>query len=158
MKKVLIGIGIFVALFVVAIVMLIVSLNKEKVSITATEFASFMEDKDYLVQEVTNQFVQAAGIKKGYVAGNSDFKIEFYELVNDEQAISMYNTNKAKFETMETGNYIRTHKEINNYGTYTLKVNGTYKYLSRIDNTFVYVDVLEKYEDVVEDLMDEIGY
>lgn len=117
-----------------------------------------MKCKGYLTQDVTKQFTSITGIKQAHLTGNSNFKIEFYELVSDDRAISIYNTNKAKFETMKTGNYIRTHKEINNYGTYTLKVNGTYKYLSRVDNTFIYVDVAEEYEDVVEDIMDEIGY
>ena len=36
--------------------------------------------------------------------------------------------------------------------------NGKYKYLSRIDNTLVYVDVDESYKDIVKDIMKEIGY
>ena len=47
---------------------------------------------------------------------------------------------------------------MNNYATYSLTTNGKYKYLSRIDNTLVYIDVDESYKDIVKDIMKEIGY
>jgi len=70
----------------------------------------------------------------------------------------MYNTNKTKFESQKTKGYTSSNVEISNYATYTLKVNGKYKYLSRVGNTFVYVDVDEAYEDTVKEIMDEINY
>jgi len=45
-----------------------------------------------------------------------------------------------------------------NNSKYTLKTNGEYKVVSRIEDTVIYVDVDEKYEDDVKEILKEIGY
>ena len=88
----------------------------------------------------------------------SVYQIEFYELSNEENAISMHNTNKTKFESQKSNASASATASMNNYSTYSLTTNGKYKYLSRINNTLVYVDVDENYKDIVKDIMKEIGY
>lgn len=70
----------------------------------------------------------------------------------------MYNTNKTTFESQNSNVSASTTVGINNYSTYSLTTNKKYKYLSRIDNTLVYVDVDKSYKDIVQDIMKEIGY
>jgi len=70
----------------------------------------------------------------------------------------MYNTNKSKYESEKANVSSSTTSNMKNYSTYSLNTNGTYKYLSRIDNTLVYVDVDEDYKDDVKEIMKEIGY
>lgn len=159
MKKIIIGIIVLVIVVAMAVTVLFMSLSKEKLAITAMDFASIMEQNGYVIQDVTGLFEQYDNyITKGYVAGNENFQIEFYELSNDENAIYMYNTNKQKFENQNTSGYASSKVEISNYGKYTLKTNGKFKCISRIDNTLVYIDVNETYEDTVKELLNKIGY
>lgn len=49
-----------------------------------------MKCKGYLTQDVTKQFTSITGIKQAHLTGNSNFKIEFYELASDDRAIKSY--------------------------------------------------------------------
>ena len=159
MKKTLIIIGIIIVILFIIGLLAFNSLNKEKVSISADTFNTTLESKDYVITDTTSQFAQYGNyMVKSYVAQKSGYQIEFYELSSEENAISMYNTNKTKFESQKTNTSTYATVSMNNYATYSLITNGKYKYLSRIDNTLVYVDVDENYKDPVKEVMEEIGY
>lgn len=159
MKKVLIVIGIIAVVVVGIVVIAFNTLNKEKTPISADTFNTTMESKGYIMTDTTSQFSQYENyMSESYVAQKTGYQIEFYELTSEENAISMYNTNKTKFESQKTDASASAATSMNNYSTYSLTTNGKYKYLSRIDNTLVYIDVDESYKDIVKDIMKEIGY
>ena len=159
MKKALIIIGIIVIVLVGIILVVFNTLNKEKTPISANTFNTTMESKGYIMTDTTSQFAQYGNyMSKSYAAQKTGYQIEFYELSSEENAISMYNTNKTKFESQKSNASASATASMNNYATYSLTTNGKYKYLSRIDNTLVYIDVDESYKDVVKDIMKEIGY
>ena len=163
MKKVLIVIGIIILVMMLVIGGVIFTLisvfNKEKTPMFAEDFYSIMEERGYTMTDATSQFDQYTNyIKKAYIAQNTDYQIEFYELSNEENAISMYNTNKSKFESQKSNVYSHATTNMKNYSTYALTANGKYKYISRIDNTMIYLDVDEEYKDPIKNLMKEIGY
>lgn len=159
MKKALIIIGIIVAILVVVGLIVLNSLNVEKEPLTADMFLARMQSKGYTMTDTTVQFSQYGDLmKKSYAAQKSGYQIEFYELSTEENAISMYNTNKAKFESQKTNASSSATASMNNYATYALTTNGKYKYVSRIDNTLIYIDVAETYKDTVKDIVKELGY
>ena len=120
---------------------------------------STMENKGYIMTDTTIQFAQYGDyMTKSYAAQKPGYQIEFYELSNVENAINMYNTNKLIFELQATDTSISSTASMKNYSKYSLSANGKYKYLSRIDNTLVYIDIDESYKDTVKDLIKEIGY
>lgn len=159
MKKALIIIGIIVLILVGIVLVVFNTLNKEKTPISASTFNTIMESKGYGMTDTTSQFAQYSNyMSESYVAQKTGYQIEFYELTSEENAISMYNTNKTKFESQKSNASASATASMNNYATYSLTTNGKYKYLSRIDNTLVYIDVDESYKDIVKDIMKEIGY
>lgn len=159
MKKALIIIGIIVVVLVGIVLIAFNALNKEKTPISADTFNTTMEGKGYVMTDSTSQFAQYGSLMtKSYIAQKGGYQIEFYELSSEENAISMYNTNKAKFESQKANTSTSSTVSMNNYATYSLTTNGKYKYVSRIDNTLVYVDVDETYKDTVKDIIKEIGY
>lgn len=159
MKKALIIIGIIVVVLVGIVLVVFSTLNKEKVSMSADTFNTKMAEKGYIMTDTTSQFAQYGNyMSKSYAAQKTGYQIEFYELSSEENAISMYNTNKTKFESQKSNASASSTASMNNYSTYSLTTNGKYKYISRIDNTLVYIDVAESYKDIVKDLMKEIGY
>ena len=159
MKKTLIIIGVIAVVIIGALLVIFSFLNKEKTSITADTFSDIMEDKGYILKDSTSLFAEYGSIvTKSFVAQKNGYQIEFYQLSDAENAISMYNTNKAKFESQKTNSSTSATASMNNYNTYSLTTNEKYKYVSRIDNTLVYLDVSETYKDEVKDIMKEIGY
>lgn len=159
MKKALIIIGIIVVVLVGIGLITFNALNKEKTPISADTFNTTMESKGYVMTDTTSQFAQYPNyMAESYVAQKTGYQIEFYELTSEENAISMYNTNKTKFESQKTNTSASATASMNNYATYSLTTNVKYKYLSRINNTLVYIDVDESYKDIVKDIIKEIGY
>jgi len=159
MKKTLLIIGIIIVALAAIGFVGFNMLNKEKTPITADTFNFTMQSKGYIMTDSTWQFAQYENyMTKSYIAQKAGYQIEFYELSSVENAIDMYNTNKLIFELQETDASVSTTASMKNYSKYSLSTNGKYKYLSRIDNTFIYVDVDESYKDTVKDLMKELGY
>jgi len=134
-------------------------LNKEKTSITAEEFKTIMVDKGYTFVDVKQQFAIYDFIEKAYIAlKDKDYQIEFYETSDNESAIYLYNHNMSLAENKKTSGHIRTTMQGKNYSEYTLISEGKYKYISRINNTMVYVDVDTEYQEEVKEILKELGY
>lgn len=158
-KTLFIILGIILVLLIGGIA-LFSSLNKEKESMTASQFKTLMEERGFVVSDATSQFSEYDYVEQVYVAAPSDYsyKIEFYELSDVEYATSFYNNNKSIFESSKGNTSGETSVSMNNYAKYTLSTSGKYKVVSRIDNTVVYLNVDSDNKDVVKDLLDEIGY
>lgn len=154
---------VFVTILVIAgIVVGVVIINKNlnKQPITASEFKDIMEDKDFEIMDVKDQFEAYDYIEKAYIAleEDYDYQIEFYRLEEEDDAISFYKTNKEKFEDSKGSSSAQTSVSMGNNSKYTLKTKDEYKVVSRIENTVIYLDVDEKYEDEVKEILKEMGY
>jgi len=132
----------------------------EKTSITAEEFKTMMEAEGYTVVDATSQFAEYDHIVKVYLALSADqsHQIEFYETTSKETAQGMYNNNKATFEQSATGNYAQSNVSIANYGKYQLTVSGTYKVVSYINNTMIYINASSDCKDAIGAMLDKLGY
>lgn len=129
-------------------------------SITADDFKEKMEDKKYSVTDATYQFAGADYIEKAYIALKSDssYQIEFYQISNEEYAVSFYNNNKSIFENSKSSTSTYTETNLGNHAKYALESDGKYKVVSKIDNTVIYLNVDSKYKDEVKDILKKLGY
>lgn len=160
MKKTVIIVTVIVLIFLALIGIVFINLNKEKVSITASDFKNSMEQKGYIITDANSQFSQYDYVKQVYVASSGDysFQIEFYELSDENYAIDFYNNNTSRFEESKGNASSKTSVSWKNYSKYTLSSNGKYMVVSRINNTAIYIDVDDKYKDTVKDILNELGY
>lgn len=149
---------------VVLILLMILSLSacslfEKKEPIDGDDFSEFMEDEDFIVEDVTNQFADGMGVSEVLVAVNDDFQIELYIVETEEQARRAYSENKEFFEDSFSGSG-SSNSEINlgNHSKYTLTSSGHYCVVSRIDNTFIYANVDSDYKEDVQKLIKELGY
>lgn len=157
--KILIIVGVILAIIIGTVFVVISKLNKEKTPIQAEEFKTMMEAKGFKIADVTSQFAQYRDyMSTAYVAQKDGYQIEFFILSNLDNAVSMYNTNKAKFESQK-GNVSGAYStSLKNYSLYSITTNGKYKYVSRIDNTLVYVDADTTYQGDIKTVLKSIGY
>ena len=160
MKKSIIIPLIAVAIIVTIVGIIFINLNKEKTSITASDFYTTMSQKEYNVQDSSNQFSEYNYVKQAYIAvsKNNSYQIEFYELEDDSYATQFYNNIKSIFESSKGTNSVESNVELKNYSKYTLSSNGKYMIVSRIDNTVIYVNVDNNYKDAVNSLLKDLGY
>ena len=131
-----------------------------KVAITVDKFIEVLKLKGFETADVTSAFNAQydPDVKKGCLARTADYKIEFYELNNQADAMYMYNGNKTKFESQKGGTSSYSTMSRDNYNVYSLTTNGKYQYICRVDNTFMYVDVPQEYMNDVKSIMNELGY
>ena len=119
----------------------IINKNKNKEPITGEQFKIKMQNLNYFVQDATSQFEEYDYVKEVYISAQKEleYQIEFYELNTEQDAISSYNINKSKFEAKKSSTSTYTEVALGNNSKYTLTSNGQYMVVSRIENTFIYV-------------------
>ena len=157
----IVSLSIAALLIVVGIAMLFINLTKEKTPISAERFTSSMTQKGYVVQSSKQQFAAYDYVENSYIAAPQDlsYKIEFYELTNEEYANAFYENNKSIFENSK-GGVVTSSLNLNgkNWSKYALSSEGKYKVVSRVGNTAIYLNVDNNYKDIVNKLLDEFGY
>ena len=129
-----------------------------KKAITPQEFTSIAQANNYNVSDATNQFSDYSQVREVKIARNNDYQIEFYVLNSESDAKSMYEYNKSLFEAYKISNYSESHVDLNNYSTYSLQSSGYYMFLSRIDNTLVYVKEPVEYKSNIDEFIKKLGY
>ena len=147
-------------LFIVGIIILIFAVGKERDSITATEFKTFMEDKEYIMLDATNQVSGAAYVERVYLAMDlqDGYQIEFYQFEDEEQAEDFYENNRKLFEVDEDDANFHSSLQGSNYARYSLIVDGKYKKISYIGDTAIYLDIDKDNQEEAENVLDELGY
>jgi len=153
-------IGIIAVLITMVLLIVLTGCSTNKTAIAISDFEEKMKGKGYTIQDATQQFSEYDYVKRVSLALSDDlsYQIEFYELADEDSAVSFFNNNKAIFENSKGSGSSETSTSMGNNSKYTLTTNGKYKVVSRIDNTVIYLNVDEEYKDTVKDLLEELGY
>ncbi len=141
-----------------ALLMLGLTACGEKEALTASAFKSKMETKGYEVVDITSNPEYEGVATAVLVAMKDDYQIEFYVVNDNEQSIRAYDQNKTDFEGLKESGASETEVSLSNHAKYTLTTGGKYRVVSRIDNTFVYVDVEESKKTEVSDVLKDLNY
>lgn len=150
MKKIL--------LFLMSITLLFVITGcKGKKALTADEFKNKMTQEGYQVQDISEKYV-GKGAKAVLIAKKDGYQIEFFVTENKDYAVGSYNLNKEKFEKTKGNAMVETQKSMGNVSKYTLKSNSTYKVVSRVGETFVYINAPGAKADEINEVLKKLGY
>lgn len=126
--------------------------------LTSEEFIGAMENSNYTVSDVIDQYSKYDYVKNAYVASTRDYQIEFFVLSDDEHAIGFFNINKANFEVLASNTATSSFADVGNCSRYTLVSNGQYMYISRIGNTVIYINSPTTYQETIQALLSSLGY
>lgn len=72
--------------------------------------------------------------------------------------MKMFDNNKSIFESYKIGLSAEKSTSFKNNSTYSLSSDGYYMYLSRVENTLLYIRVKDIYKDKVKTIVDKLGY
>lgn len=132
-----------------------------KYPITTTDFISAMESQDFHIKDITDQYAEYEVFTSATLAINSTnkYQIEFYTFVDDNMAKDLYSvTKKNQIEPYEEGSSSNVSVNTDKYSKCAVTANGQYMFISRIDNTMVFVKAPKSYKDEVKKLIDKLGY
>lgn len=153
-KKVLVVLSLFLVLFSLTGCFL-----RTRKAATIDEFKDVASKNNLTVIDAYDQMSQYNVFKSASLAKSAEgWQVEFYVLNTDSDAQDMYDTNKKIFESLKSGTTKENYLTIKNYSMYNLVSGDKYMYLSKIDNTLLYVKVDEKYTNNVKKIIKELGY
>ena len=138
-------------------VILLVSCGGPKTAISVETFDAKADEAGFTVVDATEQFDES-DVVSVHIAMGTGYHIEFYVVPTEQQAIAAYNQNKAIFEAAKGSTSSHSDVNLSNYSKYTQTSAGTHSVISRIDNTFIYVNADESYKSEINDFLKEIGY
>lgn len=147
-------------LMLLILVVLLCACSSKKEAIDEEKFINIMNNQNFTIVNVEEQFEQYEYIEEAYVAleSNKNYQIEFYELENDSYAKSFYDNNKQIFEATQTNSSLYTNVDLIDSNKYTLTTDTEYKVLSRIDETVIYVNADKKYKNEIFNILKKLGY
>lgn len=133
-----------------------------KTAITAQDFKSAMETKGFEIESKTDSFsdYEELNFKHVYIASNNSvkYKFAFYELSTPESAVRFYEMNRKLAEDTKTSMVTESYTNFSNNASYSLTTGGKYTYISRVENTVLYVNAASKYKAEIKEIIEELGY
>ena len=144
----------------ICIIFIFTGCNANKAAITKENFISTMESENYYITDASDQFANYESVDSVTIASKptGEYQIEFYVFEDEDTAIISFNVNKENFEQYEEYATSHSSADINNYSMYSLTITDSYKFVSRKDNTMIYIDVAKEYKDEVKEIIDKLGY
>ena len=156
--KIIIAASLVVVLLMVAAVILILNGVAKKVAIDAETFTAQAEESGYYVVHDTFTESLRDEIESIVIAveKEKDYQIEFYVFTENDIAYDVFTNNKSNFEKegYTTIGNINSEK----FDSVTITTEDEYKYISRIDNTVLFIVVDKEYKEEVESFVEKINY
>jgi HD superfamily phosphohydrolase len=152
---------VFLTLTIVSIILAVspaCGMLKDKEAIDGEEFIEFMEDEGLDVEDITDEYLEEDVIEAAIIAYTDDYQIEFYIFKTVDHAKNAFNQNRNNFEEEKGNSSSYTEVSFGNYSKYSQKSNGKYSVVSRIENTFIYLETDDKYQDEIKEYLDKLGY
>ena len=130
-----------------------------KKEITVNGFNRMMEERNFAIYDVKEQFSSYSNVTDASVAKNDNYQIEYLAFTDDEGAKTSFIVNKNNFENAK-GSVTTSQLSIttDNYETYHLVSNGKYMHVTRVGKTIIYADVDSKFKGEVEGIIEDLGY
>ncbi len=148
--------GLLIVLLVVALFTLTGCITKKALS--SAEVKTIVEKEGYTVTEDNESYDEYEHIKEVLELGNSNFYLQFFVISDEEKAKTLFNNNKELIDNNREGNYTNSSLSGKNYETYELISGGYYMYVSRVDNTMLYVMQKEEYKDEIKKIIKALKY
>lgn len=147
-------------LVLMILIILLSACGSKKEVIDEDQFISIMTNKGFNIVNVENQFEKYGYFEEAFVAldKNGNYQIEFYELEDDNYALSFYNNNKSIFESSKADSSMYTSVDFDKNNKYTLTTETEYKVISRIEDTVIYLNVDKIYKEEIIKILKELGY
>ena len=128
-----------------------------KDAISSDTFRSVAEKNDLVIADNMESY-DADYIKEALLATGDDLSLEMIVYDTEDNAITIQDSHIKAFSNMKSTSEIVKKYKGENYYKYTMISNGYYLVTSRVDNTLIFTKTLLKNKDVVDSILNEIGY
>ena len=131
--------------------------GKKKVSVE--EFLSVTGKYGYIPSDVTSEAQKSnPKIVQSISLNNNTIEIEFHVLEDMNSALNKYTIIQRNVESYRMEGYLFSTDATTNYESYALNTKDNYYYVSRVDETLLYIKGDYKDKDEIVNFVEEIGY
>jgi hypothetical protein len=146
----------FAILPLLAVLVLVVGCGaSRKDPIGESEFISIVEQAGFTVYDISSDYAEISSISRYIVAKKGDYQVELIIAANNSDAENIFNQQKT---IDEQGSGTKTSSSSGNKGRYTVTTSSSYRFGSRIGNTFVYANEESQYKDAIKEIVEALGY
>lgn len=132
--------------------------SARKRAISGGEFESQMESAGFTVYNITDQYDYTEAVVEVLIAKAAAYQIEFYDMATADDAITAFDANKEDFKSASASKSSEAEVSFGNGARYAVTASGMYMLVSRVGNTFLYLNVPEQYKNEVVGLVKDLGY
>lgn len=132
--------------------------GKKKISVE--ELLNVTGKYGYIPSDVTvdAQNRNSKIVKSIYLTNNDDIEIKFSILQDMNSALNQFTITQRDVETYKEDGYLYSTEATTNYESYALNTKENYYYISRVDETYLYIKCNYKKKDEIIKFVEEIGY
>ena len=155
MKKILLGIILTISL------LFLTACSLSKNALSTKDYIKIMKKKEnFTIADITSQCDENTYVKEATLALNNskEYQIEFYVLDNKDSAKDMFNRNKKIFEESEYVSRFSETVNMINYSYYKITNEKEFKYICRVENTFLYINTSKDNKEEINKIIKELGY
>lgn len=139
-----------------AVIILSMAGCEKKTAITNDEFTNCLEEKGFAVTDGADQVQKTANSVSIAVSPDSAYQLEFYIMSTIADTELLFGSNKELFEDSFNGN--TAFVSVGNASSYSVTSGSTFAYISRVDNTFLYLVADSTHKDEIKAIISELGY
>lgn len=132
--------------------------DKVKTVATLDTFGSVTSAKGFTIIDDLEEYKNIDYILDSKLATYDDIEIEMIQYSDSEYASKVQESQIESFDLLKsTGAYAKKDKG-SNYYSYVIVSNNRYMVSTRVDNTLIFCKVMLEDKEIVEEILNELGY
>lgn len=132
--------------------------EKTKKVATLDEFGNIASEKGFTVSDTTDSYSNADYILEAKQAIYEDITIEMIKYSDSEYADKVQKNHIENFDLLKS-TAATAHKDKGaNYYSYSIVSNNRYMISTRVDNTLIFCKVMLNDKEIVDEILDKLGY
>ena len=149
---------VFLIIISVLCIFCLTGCGKKKVSVE--EFLSVTGKYGYIPSDVTSEAQKGNPkiVQSISLVSNNGIEIQFHVLEDMNSTLNKYTVTQRNVESYRIEGYLFSTDATTNYESYALNTKDNYYYVSRVDETLLYIKGNYKDKDEIVKFIEEIGY
>lgn len=148
---------IMCTIITISLLVLATGCEEKRIAATPEKFSEMMVENGYAILDMTDQYKDQAVLNVS-LAMKKDFRIEYYQLPDETQAINGFDANHASLKAQKATDVKDVYKSKSHYAYFKRITKDQYQVIVRIDNTVMFTAAPIAQKEVIDTAFEKIGY
>ena len=125
---------------------------------TLEEFETIAINEGFEIKDTSQRYASASYIEEAMIARYDEIEVEMIRYTTTDYAEQVQEQHIDSFITLKSTGATAEKEKGNNYYDFALISNGRYMVTTRVDNTLIFAKVLVEEREIVDNLINLMGY